>query len=724
MKKRNLPLIAASATLAFVACADDTLAITDLATEPTGNYTEVSVTTYTCTDGSVVEDAALCLPVVDPVTGEETSGVADSTVTTTITCADGTVVEDAAQCPQIVPASSSSAKGHPNSSNSEQATSSATVNPGEAVNPGETANSSNSVNPESSAISQVTPSIGSNDDDDGDVEDAKTLDGTEILLKISGTTATVENNNSCVTVEEKVATITCPADYYVTGTSSDFQIVVNTPGVDGEGNTGIYLYNASLKSSGSPILVKNADKAVLHLVKGTTNSVEDGSDATAHLFTKNSGVQDTAKAAIYSKDDLNIKGAGKLTVTANYNNGIQSSNDLKIKNGNITVTAVENGIKGKGSLHISGGSLNITAKNGDGLKSDECTEDANGNCTGIVEGKGAVVISGGNVTVTSGDDGIQAYNYVMVCDSTEDATVNVKSTGKGITSDKMVYMNGGKVTVNSSNDGIASGLNIWMNAGDVTISATAAAGSSSNTNWGSSSGSKSQGIHADSTLYLNGSTVNIVTAEEGIEAFYIRAQAGITATYGTDDGWNAAGGSSNATTSTNTGRPGQGGGMQSSSTGHIVITGGYHYISASGNDIDVLDANGTATQSGGVLILEIPSNTQSGGMQMAPGGNWGGSSSGTGCSTNMAGGLIDTDNGYTITGGVMIGFGSQTEEYPSCSATSYTNTAYYGSANAAAKPQGSGSMVIYGGNVSSIAQVETSGMTEVKFPNGVSYMYK
>lgn len=163
-----------------------------------------------------------------------------------------------------------------------------------------------------------------------------------------------------------------------------------------------------------------------------------------------------------------------------------------------------------------------------------------------------------------------------------------------------------------------------------------------------------------------------------------------------------------------------GGGMQSSSKGYIVITGGYHYISASGNDIDVLDANGTAKQSGGVVIVEIPAS--SGGMG---GGSRPGQSGSSGsCSTNMAGGLIDTDNGFTITGGVFLGFGSQTEEYPNCTATSYTAGTAYGSASAAFAPKGSGSMILYGGSVTSVAQVNTSGMQTVEFPNGLKYYYK
>ena len=223
----------------------------------------------------------------------------------------------------------------------------------------------------SSSVTPVNPNPGNEPgDDENDNEDSRTLDGTQILLKLAGTSATVDNNNGCVEIADKSATITCPGAYYVTGESSDFQVVVNTPAAEKEGNTGIYLYNATLKSSNAPILVKNADKTVIHLVKGTTNVVEDGNGN--HLFTKINGAQDTAKAAIYSRDDLNIKGAGTLTVKGKFRNGIQCSNDLKIKNGNITVEAEENAIKGKGSLQISGGVLNVTAKKGDGLESDEC----------------------------------------------------------------------------------------------------------------------------------------------------------------------------------------------------------------------------------------------------------------------------------------------------------------------------------------------------------------
>ena len=540
---------------------------------------------------------------------------------------------------------------------------------------------------------------------DDDPDDGRGLDGSQILLKLSGSSATVENNNDCVALENKSAVITCPGAYYVTGEASDFQLVVNTPGTKNEGNTGIYLYNATIKSQNAPILVKNADKTVIHLVKGTTNVVEDGNGN--HLFTTVNGKQDTAKAAIYSKDDLNIKGAGTLTVTGNFKNGIQSSNDLKIKNGNITVVAAENAIKGKGSLQISGGVLNLTAKQGDGLESDECVENADGSFKDTVATKGIVEISGGNITIKAGDDGIDAANYVLVSDSTEESTLKITATGKGLAAEKFIYVNGGTIEVNSDDDALHTHWQVYMNAGNVTVS------------------SKDDGIHADSALYMRGSTINVVTASEGIESYRIFAEGGITSTFATNDGWNGAGGPKD---------PGAGGySAFSESGGHIVISGGYHYISAKGSMIDVLDANGSAKMSGGVVILEITGesyeNGMGGGFNFGGGwgggqGGWGGGMGGGGCSENMAGGLIDTDTGFEITGGVLLAFGNYSTDLPNCATVTYNSSSYYGTDKAAFKPTYQGNAIIYGGEVRSVAQVQTNGMKELKFPNGTSYMYK
>lgn len=534
--------------------------------------------------------------------------------------------------------------------------------------------------------------------------------GNAPVITYAASGATVTNNNNCVQVNGGEVVISCAGDYDFSGsyTGNDAQIRVYSPKSD----SGVYLNLRGLtltNNADAPIYVQMASKAFVVAKEGTENTLSDGSTRTKSFTYVNANGEtkvDTTGACIYAKDDLTIKGEGSLTVKGNYNNGIHTSNDLRFRGETkVNVTAKNNGLKGKGLVSIEKGTITVKATNGDGIDSDECT--INGKDTTITEGKGIVIIQGGSIDITAGDDGIQAFNYVFVTDSVSTPTVKVNASGKGIVSEDRIYINAGNVNVTSTkDDGIHSNLNIYLNGGNITVNAG------------------DDGIHADSALHLAGSTVNVEKAVEGMEAFYIFAEGGITATYGTDDGWNAAGGSADPGTSSGSQWGGfGGGGMQSSSKGYIVITGGYHYISASGNDIDVLDANGTAKQSGGVVIVEIPAS--SGGMGGGMGGGRPGQSGSSGsCSTNMAGGLIDTDNGFTITGGVFLGFGSQTEEYPNCTATSYTAGTAYGSASAAFAPKGSGSMILYGGSVTSVAQVNTSGMKQVAFPNGLVYYEK
>ena len=676
---KKLPVIAVSAALGLVACGDESAIVNP-------NWANVPVES---SSGESSGDVASCSSEAIPGFGESSSSAVIPGLD--VSSSSNAVPDFGVSSSSVVPGIDvSSSSGVPENGTS----SSSNVGPGVV-----TSSSSNAV-----------PGSSESGDNENDNEDARTLDGTQILLKLAGTSATVENNNGCVEIADKSATITCPGAYYVTGESSDFQVVVNTPGAENEGNTGIYLHNATIKSSNAPILVKNADKTVLHLIKGTTNVVEDGNGN--HLFTKVNGAQDTAKAAIYSRDDLNIKGAGTLTVKGKFKNGIQCSNDLKIKNGNITVEAEENAIKGKGSLQISGGTLNLTAKKGDALESDECEEGSDGKCKSFIEGKGVVDIRGGNITIKAGDDGIQAAHYVMVSDSTEKSTVKVTSTGKGLVAEKFIYVNGGNINVTADDDALHTKYKVFMNAGDVTIS------------------TKDDGIHADSALHLSGSIINVVTAYEGLEAYKIFAEGGVTSTFATNDGWNAAGGAKE-----NAG----GYSMFSESSGHAVISGGYHYIASKGNMIDVLDANGSAKMTGGVLILEITGQSyENGGMGggfPGGGGGWGGGfggfpgmggqqGGGNGCPSNMAGGLIDTDTGFEITGGVLLAFGDYSTDTPNCASVSFTSDNYYGTENAAFKPEYHGSTIFYGGDVKSVSQVNTAGMKEFKFPNGKIYMYR
>lgn len=517
-----------------------------------------------------------------------------------------------------------------------------------------------------------------------------TSNGNAPAITYAATGASVTNDNGCVTVNGGEVLISCAGDYDFSGTYSgaDAQIRVYSPKAD----SGVYLNLRGLtleNTTDAPIYVQMASKTFVVAKKETSNKLSDGKTRTkSYTYVNDKGVEkvDTTAAAIYSKDDLTIKGEGTLIVKGNANNGIQSSNDLRFRGETIlNVSAVNNGIKGKGMVDIEKGNITIAATNGDGIKSDECT--INGSDTTITEGKGIVNIKGGTIKITkAGDDGIQAYNYLMISDSVSIPSITINSSGKGLVSENRVYVNGGEINVTSGDDGVHSNLNIYFNGGKTTITAKG-----------------NDGVHADSTLYINDGTIHVKESYEGLEAWYIKASGGITDVYATDDGWNAAGGNDGSGNNTQAGgnnwgfggnRPGMGGGFggMGSSSGFLTITGGVHYVKTGSGDTDGIDSNGELTISGGVVVVECQI---SGGM----------------------GGSFDSDGTATLTTKTLLGFSKSRSEAGTSYNVSFNTNSYYGNANIAFKPTTSGSYIQGTSQVSAVSNINSYAKS-VTLPSG------
>ena len=555
-----------------------------------------------------------------------------------------------------------------------------------------TPNSSADVTPNSSAT-VVTPSNGS---------------VPTITYAASG--ATVENNNNCVTVTGGEVVITCAGDYDFSGSYSgaDAQIRVYSPKSD----SGVYLNLRGLtltNTADAPIYSQMSSKTFVVPKNGTTNTLSDGSTRTksyTYVNSNNETKVDTTGACIYAKDDLTIKGEGTLIVKGNYNNGIHTSNDLRFKNGIVTVTAKNNGLKGKESVSISGGTLNITTSGGDGIKSD--TDDA----TDLAAGKGSIEITGGEITINSKYDGITANNIVNIANG-EGTTPSIKitaggghtclsdpttssgnsggmggpggfgmggsscsadSSSKGIKADSNIVISGGSIDINSRDDGVHSDGNITISGGVTTIA------------------TDDDGVHSEKALYIkDNAIVRVTLAYEGFESPDMNLEGGITSVITTDDGWNAAGGTSTSTGG-NTGRGGfpGGGGFGGGSTGNLKVTGGYHYVYVGTGDTDGVDSNGGISITGGVIIVECRMN---GGM----------------------GGMVDSDGTTSISNNAkLLGFGTNNSEEGTQYSVSFNTNSYYGTSSIAFKPSFSGSkMVSSVGQPSAISSV--SGMTKTCF---------
>ena len=528
---------------------------------------------------------------------------------------------------------------------------------------------------------------GNGGSDDSEDDDNVTLTGTETTLTFSGTDVTIANDNGCLEKAAGSVTVKCSGNYYLVGQASDYQVIVNTAAGD-TGKVDLFLNGVSLKSSDAPIYVQNAEKAELHLVKGTTNSIEDGSSR-SKTYTVNNKL-DTTKAAIYAKDDLSIKGSGSLTVKANYKNGIHTSNDLKIKKstGTLNVTAVNCGLKGKGSLTVNGGNITVNTTKGDGIKSDE--DDA----TALAQGKGLVKIAGGTLTITSAYDGISASNIVQITkgETTDEPTVKITAGGgqtclgnssqggqggfggggfggpggmmgggnscspdssmKGIKADSNIVIEAGKIEVNSHDDGIHSDGDLTITGGFSTVK------------------TDDDGIHAEKTLTVKDGVVEVTMAYEGMEAAQMNFEGGVTSVITTDDAWNAAGGSSSGG-GMGGGFPGGGGrpGSGGNSNYKVNVTGGFHYLYVGTGDTDGMDSNGDINMTGGIVVIECRMN---GGM----------------------GGMVDSDGNTSITGGKMLGFGTNNSEEGTQYTVSFNTNSYYGTSEIAFKPSFSGSKMV------------------------------
>ena len=649
-------------------------------------------------------------------------------------CSDSTSAADFYNAGEEIDASSSSASDNQTTltlDSSDSSISSSSELPPDGSTPGSSANvpassseaspASNNSNGTSSATIAYSSAPAAQSSSSAQPEQVNENPGDRPVIAYAASGATVTNAGNCVTVTGGTVTIKCGGEYDFSGTysGSDAQILVNTAKTD----SSVYLNMKGLtltNTADAPIYIQKASKAFVVAKNGTTNTFTDASSrAKTYSYTNDAGEAktDTTGACIYSKDDLTIKGEGTLIVKANYNNGIHTSNDLKVKNGLITVNAKNNGLKGKGSVEISGGTINITTTEGDGIKSD--TEDA----TDLASGKGSIEITGGTITVTSAFDGITAANAVVVANGESekptikiitggghsclsDPTTASSSTGrggfggggfpggmggsscsttesmKGIKGDSSIAISGGVIDINSRDDGLHSGGTITLSGGTMTIA------------------TDDDGVHAEKALYVkDNANVSVTIAYEGMESPDMNFEGGITSVITTDDGWNAAVGTSTTTGNNggNTGRGGPGGfggggfGGMGGSTGNLKVTGGYHYIYVGTGDTDGIDSNGGISITGGVIIVECRMN---GGM----------------------GGMVDSDGTTSITGGKLLGFGTNNSEEGTQYSVNFDTNSYYGTSDIAFKPSFSGSKMVSSvgkpGVVSSV-----SGMTKTCFGN-------
>ena len=430
----------------------------------------------------------------------------------------------------------------------------------------------------------------------------------------------IATEDGTVTLSGSTYTITSGGTYVVTGTLSDGQIIIDAGEED---EVELDLSGASITCSyDSPIFAKNARKLKIKAVEGTVNVVSD--TRTANV----SEAETAGSAAIYAECDLNLAGKGTLAVTAGYNNGIHSKDDLKIKNLTLTVTAPNNALKGNDSVTIESGSVTVISTAGDGIKTVNSDVSSKGNQ------RGSVTVSGGTVNIYSACDSIDAaYDVIISGDAAivinthsyssytlSSAKKTAASSGvtksaessKGIKADNQVVISGGSVTIRCMDDGIHANGGVALENG-----------SKSTGNISISGGLVSiecadDGIHADGTILIEGGYVDVVNSHEGLEGHCITVNDGEIHVYATDDGVNATSSSGSR-----------------SADGVITVNGGLMIVEVGGRDVDGVDSNGNYVQTGGIVIVSNPNADSSGNTS-----------------------AVDVDSSVSVTGGIIVALGT------------------------------------------------------------------
>lgn len=357
----------------------------------------------------------------------------------------------------------------------------------------------------------------------------------------------------------------------------------------------------------APVVIKKTS-SVLIVLEGTS-VLTDNEDAATE---ETNAVFEGSAIKVKAGASLTLYGDGYLTVFGNAKNGIKGGvgSTLLADGGNFEITATNNGIAFDGGIVINDGIFNVTSGN-DGIKAvpDE----------GDTESSGTIEINGGTFTVNARGDGIQAGSDLTITNGTfniktekgYDSTTfdadtmsckGLKASGNIAETEEAtnnINISGGTFNLNTADDAVHSDAYATITGGTFHIY------------------TGDDGVHADTTLILgeeNGldrdPEICIYAGYEGLEAGTVNVYSGKYHITVSDDGINAAGGSSSGedagmgggnTFNPGGGRPGQPGGNrpgESTSSGDYSLDfyGGDFYVNCTG---DGLDSNGELNMYGG-----------------------------------------------------------------------------------------------------------------------------
>lgn len=455
------------------------------------------------------------------------------------------------------------------------------------------------------ATSSGDSSVLTSDDYTGTIVSSSTVSSTPTSVSYSTSDSVVsivlkDGASSCASSSVSIdnstnlITISSVGDYLITGSLTNGNILISAKETDDNDTVKLILNGVSISKDGTnsiygPIYASSSAKLNIERVEGSSSFLTDSRGSACDTDSND----DTA--AIFSNKKLTLSGLGSLTVASTFNNGLGSDTKIRIKEGVLKASAPNHVIKAHKSIILgqagSSPSFYLTSTGDDGV------------CVRVDEVDTITTPVYGN---SETDDDIAGIEI-------KDGYYSLSSAGKGLSSEAYLYVEGGNGSVTSSADsGFKAELDVHIDSGkfDIktpvddcihssTTSLYCAGGSYTLT---SGSADSCQGLKGEEDVFISGGYYLIKQSNEGIAAHRITASGGTTVVTSADDGWSAGG--------TN---------EQSSSICAINISGGNHYVYASG---DGLDSNGNINITGGTTIVSAPSSGGNGPIDYGDGGSY------------------------------------------------------------------------------------------------------
>lgn len=450
------------------------------------------------------------------------------------------------------------------------------------------------------------------------------LNSTDCRIAFSDEGITLDGNGA--EIDGNTVTIKSAGVYQLSGKSSNTKILINADKKDVK----LLLNGVELTSqSGSVIDCEAAKLLTICVVGGTVNTLSDTGN-----YTFPDG-DDEPDATVFSRSDTIISGSGELKVNGVYKDAIKCKDGLSVSNskGRLVVNAAEDGITGKDYVVVYDGEIQVTANN-DGIKSTNSEDESLGYVTVVsgtiriesehdgIQAETMLSVSDGNISIKAGGDEANAeiksdngnpfdrdfrnhsrYNNTTTATaSATNATEGESDSCKGLKAGGNIAIGGGEFDILSADDSVHSDASVTIDGGTFKIS------------------SCDDGIHADESVTINGGTINIVKSFEGLEGKNITITNGKIDIIAVDDGMNVGGGDNAA----------HFGFGSASEEYYVSVSGGEITINSDG---DGIDSNGTIAQSGGTLVIYGP--------------------------TNSGNGAIDYERSYALSGGTLIALGAQ-----------------------------------------------------------------